>query len=332
MRPEALARSIRHDRSRIAARWHDELDHRSMLRVGELLGGIAAWLDGDRELAERAFATAGRIGRSPDVETTVHEYAMLRRVLVRELDGGRDQLLQLHEAIDHAIAAAMRHFAAERERVRERFIAILGHDLRDPLATIAIVARRLDRRPELRDPAGYLLGAVQRLTELVDDLLEFARGHLGGGLPAFPAACDLGALCRRAADEVAMAHPERELAVELDGDLHGELDGARVSQAIGNLLWNAVRHGEGRIELAAYEVGDDLVTAVTSHGDARPSGEAGLGLGLYIVDQIAQAHGATCTVHRRGDATTFEIRWPRQPNRAACQAGSSASDAHTTSA
>jgi signal transduction histidine kinase len=138
----------------------------------------------------------------------------------------------------------------------------------------------------------------------------------------------MGALCRAAATEIAAAHPQRPLAVELHGDLHGNFDRDRVIQALSNLLSNAVQHGQGPIELSAYETAgrDTIVTAVTSHGPPIPpevlarifdpfaraaTSRGGLGLGLYIVQQIAQAHGATCDVHSSGEATTFAIRWPR---------------------
>jgi signal transduction histidine kinase len=124
-----------------------------------------------------------------------------------------------------------------------------------------------------------------------------------------------------------VAHPDRSINVETIGDLRGVFDRDRVHQAITNLLINAVHHGTGPIELRAYRDREAVITEIVNHGEpiagdalrrlfdpfsrgdtADPRG--GLGLGLYIVHQIAAAHGGTCEVSSSSAATRFAIRWP----------------------
>jgi signal transduction histidine kinase len=339
---DQVAELIRQDAARIARGWRKEVGDEPALerQVPELLAAVADWIGGDTTSIDAAFGSLvespalQRLGYGIGLETLTRETGKLRVVLLRQLlclPPTRElcaSLIRLHEGMDRGIAEAVRRYAERREEVRDLFIGILGHDLRDPLGTIRITARILARNPRLRGHAERIEQACGRMQRLVDDVLDFARGHLGGGIPAAPAPCDMGALCRAAADEISAANPQRPFRVELHGDLHGNFDHDRVIQALANLLSNAVQHGEGPIEMAAYETPehDAVITAVTSHGEPIPpevlarifdpfaraeTSRAGLGLGLYIVQQIAQAHGAICDVHSSRDATTFAIRWPR---------------------
>jgi signal transduction histidine kinase len=339
---EPVAELLRRDAALITRRWRAEAGAEPALagQIPELLAAIADWMEGDPGRVQRAFGALvetpalQRLGYGIGLETLTSETTKLRVVVMRQLlalpptPELAGSLIRLHEAMDVGIAAAVRAYALRREEVRDLFIGILGHDLRDPLGSIRITARILGRNPRLRGHAERIEEACARMQRLVDDVLDFARGHLGGGIPAAPAPTDMGTLCKTAADEIKAAHPQRPLAVALHGDLHGNFDRDRVVQALSNLLSNAVQHGLGPIELAAHETPEReaIVTAVTSHGPPIPAdvlarifdpfsraatSHAGLGLGLYIVQQIAQAHGATCDVHSSREGTTFAIRWPR---------------------
>jgi signal transduction histidine kinase len=130
---------------------------------------------------------------------------------------------------------------------------------------------------------------------------------------------------------VQLAHPELTLELTLQGDLRGNFDRDRVHQAVGNLLTNAVQHGRAPISIAAWESEDrrSLITRVSSAGEPIPpekvaklfeafshaadTNKPGLGLGLFIVAQIARAHGGTCEVTSSEGSTAFSIRWPRTP-------------------
>ena len=349
---DPVAELIRREAATIARRWREEVGHPPVLagHVGELLGALAAWMDGDRDQVIRTFGAIvegpalERLGYGIGLETLTRETSQLRLVLLREIlrePTSRElcvSLTRLHEGMDRGIGEAVRRYADRREEVRDLFIGILGHDLRDPLTSIQIIARVLGREPTLREHAERIEQACARMQRLVGDVLDFARGHLGGGIPALPAPADMGQLCQSAADEIAAAHPQRPLTVDLQGDLHGDFDRDRVVQAIENLLSNAVHHGTGPIELAARETADGsaIVTSVTSHGPPIPAGllahifdpfarghttRGGLGLGLYIVQQIAQAHGASCEVRSSAKGTTFAIRWPRAQKQLQRRAG-----------
>jgi signal transduction histidine kinase len=169
---------------------------------------------------------------------------------------------------------------------------------------------------------------------MINDVLDFARGHLGGGIPANPTNNDMGEIVKAAADEAVGANPQRTITCTVEGDLRGAFDRDRVHQAITNLIGNAVNHTHDAIEIRAFESADGhaVFTEVTSHGEpipepirrrlfdpfasfdgAAPRKALGLGLGLYIVQQIALAHGGMCEVRCDDHGNTFSIRWPRVP-------------------
>jgi signal transduction histidine kinase len=302
--------------------------------------GTAGACDGDRKRIERELAALAdnaalqRLGYGEGLEAMTRELATLRAAVIRELataaDLELDAVLDVHAAIDRAIAVATRRYAEMREAQRDHFIAMLGHDLRDPLKAVQLTARTLGRHLQLREPASRIEAASTRMMALVGDVLDFARGHLGDGIPAHRESRDLGQLVQASVDELREMARGRGLNVELRGNLHGEVDRERFKQAVANLVSNAIHHGRGPIDIVVRETDDRhaIVTEVTSHGEpipvrvvermfdpfARldPTGpREGLGLGLYIVSQIARAHAATCSVQSNADGTTFAIRWPR---------------------
>lgn len=359
MSTDRVADFLRSEQVKIAQVWEDEVRVdlpalRGMTRpvlidhLFEFLGGLAAWIEGDKDSAERAFEclveghALQRLGYGVGLETLTREYSKLRIVLMRQLlaipqtDDVRESMLRMHEGMDRAINDAMHQYAMRRDEVRERFISILGHDLRDPLSTVVISANMLAANPGLKSDqrivAARISRACDRMQRMINDVLDFARGHLGGGIPANPTLNDMGEICRAAADEAIGANPQRAIKVDIAGDLRGAFDRDRVHQAMTNLIANAVYHSEYDIEVRAFEAdeGHAVVTEVTSHGEPIPEdirrtlfdafvhfdGAAprqGLGLGLYIVQQIALAHGGVCSVRSDAKATTFSIRWPREP-------------------
>ena len=357
---DRVATFLRDNEAKISARWIEEVCSdrpaqftcRPVLeaQLPEFIEGLASWVEGNTEAAESAFARLAdgqaieRLGYGVGLETLMREYSKLRVVITRELlslpvvDADlRDSMLRLHEGLDIAVNEMMARYAGRRDEIRERFMAILGHDLREPVATVTISARMLASNPALdkehRLVASRIGRACDRMQRMINDVLDFARGHLGAGIPAHPTPNDIGEICRAAVDEISGANPQRTITVEVRGDLHGDLDRDRVHQALTNLISNAIHHTQGPIEVVAREShdGQALVTEVTSHGavipeDLRrrifdpftqgetPGANKGVGLGMFIVQQIAVAHGGMCDVTSDPAGTTISIRWPRPKN------------------
>jgi PAS domain S-box-containing protein len=221
------------------------------------------------------------------------------------------------------------------EEARERFIGILGHDLGNPLAAIMMGAQLLGNLPDpYAKAARAITSSAHRMEAMIRDLLDFARGRLGGGIPIARTKCDLRPLCEKVVQEMKQAYPARMLKFTGIGDLRGEWDPDRVEQVLSNLIGNAIKHGSDPIFVTGHEKGDHVVTTVhnqgpvipaaaiptlfepftTAHGvDGAQAGHKGLGLGLYIVSEIVHAHGGTISVSSvEGKGTTFTILWPRR--------------------
>ncbi|MHC8363439.1 GAF domain-containing sensor histidine kinase [Pseudomonas sp. LS2P72] len=221
----------------------------------------------------------------------------------------------------------------ETTEMREQFIAVLGHDLRNPLFAISAGAEMLLRK--LPDPANqkrarHILTSARRATKLVDDVLDYARGSLGRGIPVNIEPCpDLEDALRHVISEVQSIHPDRTIQSSI-GDLRSvHCDRERVAQLLSNLVANAVTHGDpdGPIEINAQINEGQFVLSVKNQGliaeDALPhlfrpysrpasaTPQTGLGLGLYIASQIAQSHGGKLDVVSTGQqGTTFTFSLP----------------------
>lgn len=319
----------------------DELDRSAVVdHLPEFVDGLGHWIDGDRDSARSGFdaLVSGhalqRLGYGVDLETLTREYAIERRVLLAEARDHAtvDELIALDEGMDEAILAAVRRYMEERDRARDRFIGILAHDLRTPLNAIAMAASVLlgDANEAKKKLGQAIARSSDRMARMVRDVIDFARGNLGEGIPLALVECDLGDICEDAVAELRIAHPERKISVQIEGALLGHFDLDRVMQAMSNLIGNAIQHGEDPIEVSVREAPDhrSIATTVRNRGRAIPEDElarlfdpyqrgtgpaAGLGLGLYIVQQIALAHGARCDVKSDTQTTTVSIVWPRVP-------------------
>jgi signal transduction histidine kinase len=254
--------------------------------------------------------------------------------------GDWNDLMRFNEAIDQTIAESMSWYSRQLERYRDQFLAVLGHDLRNPLGAIITSASLLIKTGEpderhSRAAAGILHSAM-RMSRMVNDLLDLTRSRLGAGIPVEPAPMDLEVVCRQALAELEAFHPDRELRFEPSGDLHGAWDSDRLAQVVSNLAANALQHGGEAtpVLISARAQGEQVVLAVHNEGapippeamgtifepmvrakestPAQPS--ASLGLGLYIVREIVAAHQGAITVTSSAEqGTTFTVRLPRRP-------------------
>lgn len=223
--------------------------------------------------------------------------------------------------------------------VREQFIAVLGHDLRSPLTSISLSADLLLRK-SLDQPARSVVERIRRscnrMAKLVDDLMDFARGRLGGGIPLdVREVSDLEADLRHVVSELQGAHSARVIHAAIDVDCGIHCDRSRVAQLLSNLLANALSHGapDRPVHVNAASAAGTFTLSVTNEGDpippekisrlfqpySRPTKgmpQAGLGLGLYIVAEIARSHSGTIDVSSSATATTFTFKMPvRQTQR-----------------
>ncbi len=237
-----------------------------------------------------------------------------------------DQMEAMDE--DRVALAAERHEGV----LREEFIAVLGHDLRNPLAAVSGGLHLLQREPQTPRASSVLVlmeGSVRRMTGLIDNVLDFARGRLGGGLHLNLTPTLLQPVLDQVIGELRAAHPDREIAVSYDLADPVTCDGARIAQLFSNLLGNAITHGaQARIiHVQAASHGGSLDLAVTNDGDPIPPAaleklfmpfyrqsvapaQQGLGLGLYIASMIARAHGGRMTATSTAAETCFRFLMP----------------------
>ncbi|KAF2410325.1 ATP-binding protein [Pseudomonas antarctica] len=257
--------------------------------------------------------------RSSTIQSTMESFA---RVLSLQIEA--EETLQTTQA----------QLQEERgtAELREQFIAVLGHDLRNPLFAINFGAERLLRKypnPATDPLVRHILASGRRASQLVEDVLDFARGRMGSGIALNIADCKgLREALLHVVSEVQSVHPQRVIHAQI-----GNLDGVRgdrdrLAQLLSNLVANAVHHGskDGPVDVTALIEHDHLKLSVKNAGQIREQAlprlfepysrpltqtpQAGLGLGLYIVKQIAQAHGGELSVstdEQHGTVFTFSL-------------------------
>ena len=245
------------------------------------------------------------------------------------------QLIASHLEAHERLATSERALLDERQRaeLRDQFIAVLGHDLRNPLAATRTAATMLSAMP-LGDRGARLVTVIQnsatRMAGLIENVMDFARGQLGGGLPLnLVTETRVEAVLEQVIAELRTAWPDRAIHADIALRAPVACDRARVAQLFSNLLANALTHGDPdgpvRVEARADEDGFEL--SVANGGEPIPpdtferlfhpfsrasarSGQEGLGLGLYIASEIASAHGGTLQVTSSHEETRFTFRIP----------------------
>ncbi len=222
---------------------------------------------------------------------------------------------------------------AQTLRLNEELMAVVGHDLRNPLNVVLMTTSLLAStdEPDLKKCVARLQASGSRMLQIIDELFDLSRARLGGGIPIERTPLDLGAVIRKTVAEFEATNPSRQIDVVLEGDALGEWDGGRLGQVLSNLIGNALRHGTVTEPITVRLSGEPNEVLVTVHngghipGDLMPrlfepfqSGVGkrtraeGLGLGLYIVQQIVQVHGGDVQVRSTPEAgTTFELHLPR---------------------
>jgi signal transduction histidine kinase len=291
----------------------------------------------------------GRVGSGFNLNEVVSEYRALRASALRlwrqsapsRHDEDLSDITRFNEAIDQSLAAAVASYTHRIDQSRRMFLAILSHDLRNPLSCISMSVQLASSRskigPESSEALSQIETSVQAISRLVQDLLDFAATGLGATMPLVMAPVNLELLGHEVLDEQKGSHPNRSLRFDARGDLTCSCDGTRLRQVISNLLGNALEHGarDGEVELSILSEGPDFVIAVRNQGppiasdllptifdplvrDTSPDAQqrrrlGSVGLGLYIAREIVTAHGGTIDVASSAESgTVFTVRLPRQ--------------------
>ncbi|XXF77678.1 PAS domain-containing protein [Myxococcaceae bacterium GXIMD 01537] len=315
--------------------WSEQVHPEDRQAVRE---SVRRFLEGDSEEAWRAeYRFRCRDGS--------WKHVLDRGVLARD-EGGRPTRM-VGSMMDLTERKRALERLAQEAQFRERFIGILGHDLRNPLNAISLSARGLRRRGPLtsvqEDFVQRIEASAARMGTMISDILDLTRARLSGGIPLSLAPVRLDAVCRQVVEELSAGHPGQHIAYEDDGGGEGRWDAERLAQVVSNLLGNALEHGaaDAPVFLRTWGEGDWQVLEVNNGGPPIPQhqlatlfdpfrqGEAargkrrsGLGLGLFIVKEIVHAHGGHVAVRSSAEeGTTFTVLLPYDARKAGAERG-----------
>lgn len=222
----------------------------------------------------------------------------------------------------------------DEAQLREQFIAVLGHDLRTPIAAVssaiwtALRQEQTEKSRRLLTTAEVSLG---RMTALISDVMDFARARLGGDIGIIlKQTVELAPILAQVVQEIRLSNPTTIITEDFHFSDQVQCDGDRISQLLSNLVSNAVFHGDQYepVRVCAFDEGENLVLTVTNFGKPIPvaaqeklfepftraevqQSQNGLGLGLFIAKQIALGHGGTLSVTSDDVETEFRFVLPR---------------------
>jgi signal transduction histidine kinase len=290
-----------------------------------------------------------RLADGFDLVQMVSEYRALRASVTRlwakqaiAFDQQALDMIRFNEAMDQILAESIERFTEKVGRDKDLFLAVLGHDLRNPLSAIKMGSALLLRSEAItardHNSAVTISRSADRMGQMVSDLLDFTRTRLGARLPISAERCDLRRICNGIAEEMRTAHPDRSILVECNGDCAGQWDASRIEQLVSNLIGNALQHGyrgtpvnidldgnqaetvtvgvrnRGPVipEWQRRSIFDPLTRGVDPDVETDAEKRTSLGLGLYIAHEIASAHGGTIDLSSSElGGTAFHVVLPR---------------------
>lgn len=253
--------------------------------------------------------------------------------------GSAQDIMRFNEAIDQSLAEAAVAYSDKVSETRDMFLAILGHDLRSPLAATATAGMYLARPGAFDDKVQQIGVRIKRsaatMSGMVNDLLGLARTQLGEGIPIERRECDLLDVCQWAIEDANAAHPRASFQLNATGELIGCFDGARLQQLFTNLANNAAQYGTPGRPIVIDIAGEDERVLFKVHNEGPPISKdalprlfsslvqlpeqegnerarSSLGLGLFIAKHIAVAHGGCIHVQSDASGTVFTVDVPRQ--------------------
>lgn len=253
-----------------------------------------------------------------------------------------EDLIRFNEGIDQALAESIARYTETIVLSQDIFLGVLGHDLRDPLNSIAIGAQLLKRTDDPNSTPAKLgtqmYTTVLRMNKMLDNLLNFTQSRIGGGLQISVSHVDLAQISNDVVAEYRLSNPGRIINNHVDTNCAGNWDAGRISQAYQNLISNALQYGsvESAVTVETKDHGDYVIFTVQNDGapipeqnqnqifdlmhripnvDAERNLKKNLGLGLYIVREIVTAHHGNISVSSSEEAgTTFRVRLPKDVN------------------
>jgi len=343
--PQDLESIAGDDRSLQALR---ELDPRSLIGVplsarGQLLGALVIGsTQPSHPFGQDDLVLAEEIGRRTAIAVENARLYEDAWDATHDLREANEQMvgatIRAQEATEEAEVARGRAEKGERElrevaEFREMFIGILGHDLRNPLGSIAMSAASLLRSGHLdaqdQKKIARITSSGDRMLRMISQLLDLTRARLGGGFPLDPKPTDLREVCQSVVGEF-----EDRIRLEVEGDVTGTWDPDRLAEALSNIAGNALEHAAPgtAVVVKAHGEGPEVVVEVINQGDPIPAdvlpfifepfrrakqqekAPAGnLGLGLYIANQIVHSGQGSLVAYSVDGATSFLMRLPRHP-------------------
>jgi signal transduction histidine kinase len=338
----------------------------------QMLQVFAADLDTPQTASERSAKAQGRAAPAEaDTAAEVHAEARLQSgytvvQLVSEYRALRTSVLTLwtanhpdnhaddmadvtrfNEAVDQALAESVARYETMVKRSQNMFLAILGHDLRNPLGTVVtgsnFIMEAVDIPPRYILVATRIFNSAKRMNKLVCDLIDFTRTHLGPGIPIRPREGNLVKVCEEVVNELRTSHPEMQIDLHAPAMLEAHFDEQRIAQMLSNLVGNAIQYGASDfpVTIRMTPGTGDIGVAINNRGAPIPadalagifdplvriagtvpmaaSERTSLGIGLFISREIVHAHGGRIEVTSDTvSGTTFNVTLPRrQPGSAA---------------
>jgi len=249
-------------------------------------------------------------------------------------------MMRFNEAVDRAMSESVAQYQRQVDQAQNMFLAILGHDLRNPLGTLVAGASLMMNDVDLAAKnvmvASRMYTSARRMKKLIDDLIDFTRKHLGTGIPVKASQGNLVAVCWQVVNELRTAHANRFVDLRAPPKLDAVFDPDRIAQVLSNLIGNALQYGnevfpvrvwvsatDDRIKISVNNRGpiippdrtgqifDAMVRLGSNAGSEHPE-PTSLGIGLYISREIVRAHGGEIDVVSNAEnGTTFTVTMPR---------------------